>query len=450
MRLATPRDTRQLSLLLTLGCFALGQGVQVANGNLHPASMRWLTVAVIATLVAVAAPTWSFLEHRAETLAVALAGFGTAYELFELISNPPGMYLRVAGPADALPLTGGLIVAGIAAGAGLAKKPWLGWGQLVLLLGAYLVMGRWMLVHSPQPHIDVFYFQRDGVAELMAGRNPFAMQYTDIYGNSPFYGEGMSVNGKLQFGFPYMPLSLLLVLPAQLSLGDYRWMQLFSMAATAFFIATAVPSRLSRALAALYLFTPRSLFVLEQGWTDSVVLMLVAATVWTAIRFPRALPVVLGLAFAVKQTMAVAVPAAWLLLPRPLPPRKELIRFLAITVGVGVVVTLPFFLWDPAAFWHDVVVLQFLQPFRTEAMSYLAWYAQETGTRLPTSLAFLGAAVGAGLGLWRRPATASGFAATLALAFVLFFAFNKQAFCNYYYFTLGVMAVAAASVRVED
>ena len=36
--------------------------------------------------------------------------------------------------------------------------------------------------------------------------------------------------------------------------------------------------------------------------------------------------------------------------------------------------------------------------------------------------------------LWRLPRTPAGFAAAVALTFFAFFAFNKQAFCNYYFF----------------
>ena len=44
------------------------------------------------------------------------------------------------------------------------------------------------------------------------GANPYAITFPDIYRqNGDFYGPGLSVGGRLQFGFPYFPLSLLLV-----------------------------------------------------------------------------------------------------------------------------------------------------------------------------------------------------------------------------------------------
>jgi hypothetical protein len=440
-------DSRQLSLLLMLACFALGQAVQVSNGGYSPTALGWLAVALATTLLAVGAPVRRALESRAETLALVLAYVCMAWQLYQLSQKAPGIYLRLSSVEDATPFFAALWLAGLAMLLGLGRKPVFRYVQLALLLAVFAFLGRWMLHFSAQPKIDVFYFQRDAVTELMAGRNPYAMQYQDIYGASPFYGEDISVGGKLTFGFPYMPLSLLLVLPAQLALGDYRWALLFAMALTAFFLATAVPTRLSFALAGLYLFTPRSFFVLEQGWTEPLALMLLAATLWTAIRFPRALPVVLGLCLAVKQTMVLVLPAVWLLLPRPLPARRELLRLFAITLAVGAASTLPFFLWDPGRFWRSVVVLQFLQPFRLDALSYLVWFAQTSGIRLPSVIGFIVAVLGLVLGIWRRSPTPAGFAATATLAFLLFFAFNKQAFCNYYYMTLGSMALAAAVSR---
>jgi hypothetical protein len=44
----------------------------------------------------------------------------------------------------------------------------------------------------------------------------------------------------------------------------------------------------------------------------------------------------------------------------------------------------------------------------------------------------------------RVPRTPAGFAASTALIFALFFAFNKQAFCNYYFVVFAASCCAAA------
>src|SRR5207237_585213 len=99
------------------------------------------------------------------------------------------------------------------------------------------------------------------------------------------------------------------------------------------------------------------------------VVLLFSATVFIACRFPRALPWVLGLFIAVKQYLIFVVPAVWLLLPRPLPPRRELLRFGIKVVAVALAVTVPFVVIDIPAFMSSVVTLQLKQPFRPEALS---------------------------------------------------------------------------------
>jgi hypothetical protein len=435
-------DRWSTALFCAIGAFAIGQAVQVANGNLHPDSIFWLTVACVATFFGVVLPTHAFIEWAGERAVVLVLGLGVAYQFTQLLTARPGIYLQTMS-ADFFV---GLVVAALLVGAGLSDKPWLGRLHFPLLLLVFLWLGRWLLKASPAPFIDVFVFQRDGVKALLAGTNPYALRYPDIYGNSPFYGEGLSVGGVLQFGYPYLPLSLLLAVPGQMLGGDYRYAQLAAMALSAIFIAYARPGRVGFAAASLLLFTPRVFFVLEQGWTDPFVLLGLSAVVFVAVRWVRPLPWVLGLALAVKQYTLFMVPAAWHLLPRPIDK-----RFVLKVVAIGAVVTVPFFLWGPKDFWHDVVALQVLQPFRTDALSYLAWSAARPGgTAWPTSLAFVAAIVGGGLGLWRQARTPGGFAATCTLSYLGFFAFNKQAFCNYYYFTLGALLVVVASVAPDE
>lgn len=443
--LQPPKQERWSTVLFcAIAAFAVGQAVQVSNGNLHPEAIKWLTIACISTLIAVVAPTHWLLENTGERLTVLVLGLGVAYQFTQLFTAPPGIYLRVGGAVVGTDFYVGLVVAAVLVGAGLSSKPWLGRLQLPLLLLVFCYLGRWLIKASPAPFIDVYVFQRDGVAALLQGNNPYALRYPDIYGNSPFYGEGLSIGGVLQFGYPYFPLSLLLALPGQVFFGDYRYAQLGAMALSAALIAYARPGRVGVAAAAMLLFTPRVFFVLEQGWTDPFVLLGMSAVVFIALRWKRPLPYALGLLFAVKQYTLFMVPAALKLVPRPLQAKLVL-----KVVAAGALVTVPFVLWGPRDFWHDVVALQVLQPFRTEALSYLAW-SNDGKSHWPTSLAFVAATAGVLLGMWRQPRTPMGFAATCALSYLGFFAFNKQAFCNYYYFTLGALLVVVGSGSPDD
>jgi hypothetical protein len=443
-------DRWLLALCMLLGVLALGAALQVNYGALHPKALAYLSIALLLCLVGVLAPSPARLAKLGELPLIILASLGLLFQLTQLLTTRPGIYLLPLERIAFAPYFLGLLLALLLACTLFWQPPWLVKVRLPFLLLAFLTIGVWMIRVSPNPHIDVFIFQKESVLALFSGQNPYAMTYPDIYYPLELYGPGLSVDGRLTFGFPYPPLSLLLAIPGQLLGGDYRYSQLAAMALSAWFMAKARPGPFGTALAALFLFTPRIFFVLEQGWTEPYIVMLLAAVIYFAIRRPAWLPVALGLFLAIKQYMVFGLPLAYLLLPQPLPPWKALRRFGLLTLGTALLVSLPLAIWDLPAFWKDVVVLQLWQPFRPDALSYLAWFAQgSAGARLPTALAFIAAFIALGLALWRAPRTPAGFAAGVALVYIAFFAFNKQAFCNYYFFVLGAMACAAAATRLS-
>ncbi|HET9450142.1 MAG TPA: hypothetical protein VFO83_04645, partial [Aggregicoccus sp.] len=209
-------------------------------------------------------------------------------------------------------------------------------------------------------------------------------------------------------------------------------------------MAYARPGRLGAAVAALYLFTPRGLFVLEQGWTEPLVVLGLAAVVFCACRLPRALPYALGLFLASKQYLVLALPLVLLLLAPPYGWRSAW-GLLWRAGATGLAVSLPLVLWDVGAFWHSVAALQVHQPFRPDSLSYLAWWKSLGHAAPGAGLAFLAVVPATLLALWRAPRSGAGFALGAALVLGCFFAFNKQAFANYYYFVLGALCVAAAA-----
>jgi hypothetical protein len=151
-----------------------------------------------------------------------------------------------------------------------------------------------------------------------------------------------------------------------------------------------------------------------------------------------------------KQYLVFALPAACLLVGTPLRWRRVVV-LLAKGALVGAAITLPFVLWNPAAFWKSVVTLQFHQPFRGDALSVLAWWVAQGHPPPSSAVAFATATVVAALAVWRLPRTAGGFSAAVAATFFAFFATNKQAFCNYYFFVVGALFVTvAAAGPTED
>jgi hypothetical protein len=430
--------------LLTGAALLVGLALQIRSGRLDPIAIVLVGLALTALVRAVRGPDLTTLETRGPALVDRWLGVALAATLVAHLPRPPGIHLDVVGLAGRAPFLVGLVGAGVLVGAVLRwPQRRVAW-RTPLLIALFLAMGTWVIRHAPRPHIDVFIFQQDSIAALLSGQNPYRLTFPNIYGEDlKYYGPGLSSGGRLHFGYPYLPLSLFLALPGALLGGDVRYAQLMALAVAGGAMAHLRPGRTGFLAAALLLFSPRTFFVIEQAWTEPFVLALLALVLLAALRWRRALAVALGLFLASKQYLVLAVPLLPLLW-RDLRARPGLTTTLAVALAVAAAVTLPLALWDLPAFWHSVA-LQFQQPFREDALSFLAAVAYVTGLRPPSLIAFFAAAAGTVLA-WRSvPRGAAGFAMAVSLVFFGFFAFNKQAFCNYYFFVLGSLCLSVAA-----
>lgn len=438
-------DRATRTVLLAIAAVSLGYALWAEGDKALP----WLTLALMTTLASLVVPPVWWLERWGDRPAIAVLGVGFAFQAAQLLTTPPEWYLQFREPASFAAFSGWLafVLAGAAVlvGAGLSPQPWLGRARVPLLLVPHFLLGLWLIRHALWGHTDVQYFQGDGSAALLRGVNPYTITFPDILSGwgLPYYGPGLSDGERLLFGFPYPPLSLLLALPGHL-FGDYRYAQVVAVTLAGALMAYMRPGRLAPAAAALFLFTPKVFHVLEEGWTEPFVVLLLAATVYCACRYPKLLPVALGLFLAIKQYLFFVPLLAVLLLPRPL-RWADLWRLLWPAAVVALVVSLPLALWNVRAFVYDVVLLQFRQPFRFDAVSYLGWYARYYGLQLPSWLTFAAVAPPLGLALWRGARTPSGFAAGVAAVYLTFFVFSKQAFANYYFFVIGALCCALAA-----
>ena len=198
-------------------------------------------------------------------------------------------------------------------------------------------------------------------------------------------------------------------MPGQIFFRDPRYAQLAAIELAAALMAFARRPGLGLIAAALYLTTPRIFFVLEQSWTEPFLVLGVSALVFASCRHSRLVPWLFGAFIALKQYLVFALPAAVFLVEPPRDGRK-LVTLLTKAAIFGIAVTLPFVLWNPAAFWRSVVTLQFHQPFRPDALSVLAWWASRGHGQPPALISFAVAAGASALALWRLPRTAAGFA----------------------------------------
>ena len=426
---------------LLLSAAAIGCALQINFGQYNPLALLWLTAGLIACSLSIATRPRS-LFAALDRAAPWMVGTALCVQFILLLTRSPGATGRLADGSALLPFRAGIFCAAALATGAACLRGRASRACLFAMLLLHAALGAWVLRAAPDPGVDVVMFQREGSEAILRGENPYAITFPNPYANpSRFYGPGVVTDGRLAFGYPYPPLSLLMSLPGHL-LGDFRYAQLAAMTLAGALVALARPGRVATLAATVLLFTPRGFFVLEAGWTEPFAVLLLAITVFVACRRWQSLPVPLGLLIAVKQYLVLSLILAPLL-PLGLRQRRAALVWKAIAVAAAV--TLPLALWDLSAFVRSTLLLQFRQPFREDALSYLAWVYHATGWQLPAWVAF--ALVVPTLLLCMRygPRSPAGYAAALALVYWVFFAFNKQAFCNYYHFVIGALCCAAGT-----
>lgn len=442
----------------------IGLAIQNHDGEYTPTAMGMITIALIAGVLAILLPRRMVeaLSGRALNLAI---GIGLAIEIVELFRSwPLSVDQKAIGGAArsqflAL-LAGGALM--IAAGFSSVKWARQWWFPALLILN--LATGFWMIRASPEPHIDVWVFQQQGPQTLLEGHNPYDYRqanFPDIYhstrpGAQEVYGADLSKDDRLQFGFPYPSLSLLLATIGYRIAHDHRYAQAIAITLAGLFIGYARPGRYAKLAAALFLMTPRIWFVLGRGWTEPFVVMLLAATIFCCCRrLGKLLPIALGLFLASKQYLALAVPFTFLLLEHPfkfnsIDNWKKWGWLLIKSAIVVSIVSLPLALWNWHEFWFSTVSVQKYAPFRWDALSYLVMLGLHNSRYITwTWLVPVALIPAMFLALRKAPRSGAGFALSIGLVFLVFFAFNKQAFCNYYFFTIGAFCCALGAMPID-
>ena len=421
---------------LAAAAIALGHAIQIKSGFYAAAALPWLTIALVCSAAAVARPRGT---RDWGALATVLLAAGVVWQLSAIAQARPALYLetRRLRPFHTWAAIEALVVL-----AGMLPLRLLQAAWFPVLLVIHTGLACWVLRWSPSPQIDVVTVTNAALRAFTHGHSPYAITFANIYGpDSGFYAPGAVVDGRVQFGYPYPPVSLLMSVPAYV-LGDYRYASLAALLLAAILIAYAVPSTRARLAAALLLTTPRVFFVLEQGWSEPMSLLLVALLVFVMVRRPSLAAPLAGVTMASKQYLVVAVVPLWRwAVARGLPP----LRVIAVGCAAAAAVTLPFFLWSPRAFIEAVVLLQAREPFRADSLSYLPWLSTH-GWPEPSFVWTIGAlaAALAIVAAARGGSTPASFAASLAFTTLAAFAFGRKAFCNYYFFVIGTLCCAIA------
>ena len=178
------------------------------------------------------------------------------------------------------------------------------------LLAVHALVGVWMVRAAPDPGIDVVVVHREAINALLSDEDPYRISFENIYGSDSgmYYNPRALVGNRVAFGYPYPPLSLFLAVPGQVIANDYRYAELAALLLGAALIGYVRPSLHSRLAAALLLTTPRGFFVLEQGWTEPIGVLMTALVVFFMVRRPAVVPWVGGLLAVTKQYYLLAGP----------------------------------------------------------------------------------------------------------------------------------------------
>jgi hypothetical protein len=410
-----------------LVCWAvLAVGVANSNGHYDPRSLAAVLLAWALAAVGLLALARGHREpNRAEppgALRVALA-LAVGAALASSLAYPAGIYgvEPAVSTARALAMLATCVAVATVFGPGGAASAA---GALVIVLATAgsLVM----TVASPRPSIDVWFLLTQGAEWTLRGANAYGQCWIN------------STDPLTTCVYPYLPGQLLVDIPFVI-FGEVRYASVVALTIAAFAVWRIAALPVAAALAALVVIQPKGLFLVEQAWTEPVLVAAMCVMVWAVIgqRSVAAMGA-FALALACKQHMLLLVPlAAWW-------PAFGM-RRTAVSVLAAAAVTLPWVLTAPAPFFDDAVLFNLVLPPRLDSLGVYAWLAQR-GIEVPFALVGMATLAVIGACMTTLPRDARGFTVGSAFVLLTFSVLNKQSFFNHYSLVLGLLVLATAVV----
>lgn len=428
------------AIALAGSAIATGRALQISNGTYDLDALWWIGVGFALCIIGTAlhrfVHEWSSIGLRVTSLVLA-AGIG--WQMWQLLNAAPGVY--IAPTTSLLPFKLGIAAQGLCVLAGMLDLPFARRYWFPLVMAASVLLGIWMIRASPTPSIDVVVVHNEAMNALLDGKDPYRISFPNIYGDAwkHFYNPSVVFGDRIAFGYPYPPVSLLFAIPGYVAFGDYRYSLLMLLTGAALLIGYGRSHLPAKLAAVALLTTPRGFFVLEQGWTEPMTIFLVALTVYLLREGPLNASWAAGIMLAAKQYL----PFIGLGVLRTLWLDRARWYWAATVIGlVGIACVVPFALWHTNSFMRSVVWLQTVEPFRTDALSFLVW-ADRNGYGRGNFIWAVGAAIAAAVvSLVATKNTPSGLAASSAFIMFTMFVFGSKAFCNYYYFVIGALCIA--------
>ncbi len=291
-----------------------------------------------------------------------------------------------------------------------------------------LILRIFMVWASPDPYIDVYDYLKNGAIGFISGQNPYSMMYTKMYKDvTPDF-------------YSYLPGMIFLTLPSVFFLGDPRYTVIAAELMVAFIIY-----RLCRKNNGRYIFpllvlnNPISLYMVEQSYTEPIILFLLVLFAWGLVKNKRLAPIIsFGIALASKQYVIFLLP----LIMRLKMDFKKILFIITGAILTAAVFIIPFYLWSPVDFLHDAVFLQLKFPPRYEGLTLFS-FLHQFGIEYNFIAGNILIAAGLVFVYFRKKITISQFFYFSSFAFLIIFFFNKWAFINYYYLISQLLLIGA-------
>lgn len=305
-----------------------------------------------------------------------------------------------------------------------------GWRWSVAIIGLAAVLSAGLIFVTPEPGIDVWHLHQEAGTTLFDGDNP----YSDI---AVFASTDEIVEeARLMTGYPYTPPNLFVFGGSAALTGDSRWFSLFCwLGFLALFAMLRPRSTVGTALVLFLASQPAWHVVLEIAYTETLTLLLLAASIVVWRKRETLGPILLGLTLATKQYFVVLAPMV--LFAKLLPTKSRLIAL--GTAGLGAAVGL---IWGAGDYIDAVVSYHLRVPPQSHSVSlYGLTYFFERPVLLPSAIGLV-ASIVIGVTSARSSRTRSqlllGAAAALGTGFFL----ATQAYVNYWLLVGGILALA--------
>ncbi len=330
--------------------------------------------------------------------------------------------------------------------------PALSRARRVLLFLFAAGLGAWLICASLDPRADVYDVHQQTAQAMLEGRpiyEPGAISVLDTNHHTvvihtyvyPPLTAYLATLGYALLGHDIRWACLV----AQLVAGGLLWLVARDAARSGQSAKGAKPEDAGLApeiwadlVAALLLFYPRGLLVLEKGWTEPLALPFLGGFVLLALRGrPLAASVCLGLLCACKQHLVLYLPFLVLL-----PGIGS--RGLAVAGVAALATLLPYLLRSPLELYRGVFSAIAGGPFRTDALAIPA-ELYRVGVEVPSWVGF-GAALVPFAWMRRVPRTLPALLVASCLVFALFYTCGRQAFLNYYYLLDATALFAVATL----